>query len=184
MKNGPELWDLVLCQMPRGAVIAGGAVRDYFLGVEPKDIDVFAPALVHVNAEPDASYSDLSNLIASDPRSGLYRIEDRYEREEEYKALGDIATVSRGKIGNISVDLIEMVSTELDPWALIGGFDFGITRCFYDGKLVWDTPEALTDRTNKSVTLLLGDRRERALKRFERFNVRMGGEFTLIEAYG
>lgn len=38
-KNGPELWQEIIEKLP-GAVIAGGAVRDYLLGVEPKDIDL------------------------------------------------------------------------------------------------------------------------------------------------
>lgn len=184
--NGPELWDKILAQMPEGSIIAGGAVRDFFLGVEPKDIDVFAPMtpLVEVplieSVDPSAfDFTLLEPCIG--PRRGLYRIDNRYERLEEYQALDGIACISCGEAFGVKVDLIEMVSTELDGHELIKTFDFGITRCFYDGRLCWDTPEALFDRDNKTVTMFLSDRRERALKRFDRFNSRMGGQYHLVE---
>ena len=41
MANGPDLWRAILAKMPPGSIVAGGAVRDYLLGYEPKDIDVF-----------------------------------------------------------------------------------------------------------------------------------------------
>jgi len=42
--NHAGLWDCILklVDVP-GAVVAGGCLRDHFLGLEPKDIDVFIP---------------------------------------------------------------------------------------------------------------------------------------------
>jgi hypothetical protein len=40
--NGPEIWDRLLATAQRGPIlVAGGAVRDYILGVPHGDIDVF-----------------------------------------------------------------------------------------------------------------------------------------------
>src|SRR5687768_10379559 len=46
LPNGPELWDKLLEAVkevyePEFCCIAGGAVRDYALGKDPKDIDIF-----------------------------------------------------------------------------------------------------------------------------------------------
>lgn len=46
MQNGPALWLKILSRFPSGAIVAGGAVRDYLLGAEPKDIDVLYPCRV------------------------------------------------------------------------------------------------------------------------------------------
>ena len=71
MQNGPELWNAILDQMPPGAVIAGGAVRDFILGVQPKDIDVFMG-----DVEPDpVPTQDKFFMGAFDARCGLHRID-------------------------------------------------------------------------------------------------------------
>lgn len=177
MANGPELWDMILAQMPPGSVIAGGAVRDYLLGVEPKDIDVFMGDV----ALNEAPTQDFYFIEAFDARVGLMRIDDIYERQEEYAALTDIRCVSTGSLFEHRVDLVDLDNFQGGA-ALVEGFDFGLTRCWYDGQL-HDTDWARTDRENKTVTLLLNERRERALTRFARFNERMGGDWTLVENY-
>ncbi|MDR7061215.1 MULTISPECIES: hypothetical protein [unclassified Sphingopyxis] len=158
--NGPELWDQILAFFP-GAVIGGGAVRDYLLGVEPKDIDVFA-----YSADLDIP----TNFASLDS-----------DRREEYEALGFIDIVTRATLAGYQVDLvgINMFST---PDALIESFDFGVSRCAYTTERgIIDTPECRSDRENRTVSILLDDRLIRGRRRFERFNDRMGGDWTLIE---
>jgi hypothetical protein len=101
------------------------------------------------------------------------------ERTEEYEAMDTIDVVMRGKIADYTCDLIGM-SDFLDGFELIETFDFGISRCFYNGIIV-SHPQATVDRENKTVTLLIDDRRERAQRRFDRFNERMGGGWRLVE---
>jgi hypothetical protein len=158
--NGPALWSELLAQLP-GAVVAGGAVRDYFLGVEPKDIDIF---------------------LSSDK----YTIPEGFEplgddRSSEYAALPDIAIVTRGTINGFQVDLVGMAN--LNAETLLDTFDFGISRSMFADGVIVDTPEAKFDRDNKVVTMILDDRTERSVKRFERFNERMGGVYDLVK-YG
>lgn len=184
MKNGPELWNAILAQMPPGAVIAGGAVRDYLLGVEPKDIDVFCS----VHAVTPISYfsGNEADVMPDwlpegyDCRHGLFRVDDRHERQEEYTKLNNIAVVSCGTVFEYKVDLIEMniEAAAFNGTDLVADFDFAITRCFYDGTDIFDTIEAAVDRQNKTVTLMIDDRRERSQARFDRFNERRGGGWT------
>lgn len=172
--NGPDLWNAILARMPVGSVIAGGAVRDYLNGVEPKDIDVF----IDIAAEA-VCVNDGDLLKAHDPRFGLFRIENIYERYEEYAAVSNIACVSSGQMFGHRVDavVIEGFTGGAD---LVAGFDFGLNRVWYDGE-IHDTREAYHDRQNNCATLLLTDRVERSIKRFERLNERWGGGWRLIQ---
>ena len=162
MINGPNLWSAILAQMPPGSVIAGGAIRDWYLGVEPKDIDVFTGGTADGN-----------------PRSGLFRIDNYYERQEEYQAMGNIQLVSSGQLLGYRVDLVEMTDFT-DGATLVKGFDFAINQMFYGGKFILRTVAAINDLANHTVTLLRDDRLERSLRRFERFNERMGGTWELV----
>lgn len=163
MDNGPELWNTILAHIP-GGIVAGGAVRDYLLARPAKDIDVFVP-------------------ISWDPPNGFEGWLPHPEAEE-YLAGDHVAFVFQQQIEGIVVDLIGVQfhsGIEIIPFsghAVAASFDFGVTRSWYDGEL-HDTFEAMHDREKGRVTLMRDDRPERALRRFERFNERMGGSWTL-----
>lgn len=164
MHNGPNLWKAILAHMPPGSVIAGGAIRDWFLDVEPKDIDVFVG--------PHGSN-------AWDARSGLYRIDGTHEREEEYQALNNINLVSTGTLFDRRVDLVEL-SVPVTGESLVAGFDFAVNQTWFDGDMIYRTTPCVQDLANHTVTLITDDRLERSLKRFARFNERMGGGWRLV----
>lgn len=174
LPNGPELWSAILCVMPVGSVIAGGAVRDYLLGIKPKDIDVFSD----ITAERAAPSEQEHGIVYSDPRFGLYRIENEYERFEEYAAVSNIACVSSGQLLGRRVDhvIIEGFTNGED---LVAGFDFGLNRCWFDGE-IHDTEQAQHDRESRTATLLLTDRVERSATRFQRLNERWGGGWRYV----
>jgi hypothetical protein len=161
MINGPELWRDILREMPPGAIIAGGAVRDYLLDIKPKDIDVFMKPAGWIENRP----------------SGFHRIDDNNERDCEYRAMSGIHSVSQGDKFGFSLDVIEMDS--FDPARTVGAFDFALTRCWFDGMSIHDTVEAQLDRWFETATLLIDTRPARAEARFNRFNLRAGGRFTL-----
>jgi len=176
MANGPLLWSAILAQMPAGSVVAGGAVRDYLLGYEPKDIDVFAP-LPRISEGADAlTECDLIDL-SGDPRHGLLRIDCTHERYEEYAAFTDKVCVSSGQLLGWRVDAVDVDPFD-GPAEIVAKFDFGITRCWFDGEQIHDTPEARNDRDDRCITLLVTDRVARAQARFDRLNERWGGGWT------
>jgi len=168
-ENGPALWDAILARFPAGSIVAGGAVRDYLLGVPAKDVDVF----LSVTNWPDSGLEGFERLGS--------------DRADEYAAMPTICIVQRGRIGGVQVDAVGVFirsdpmgyEDAFTPQAVIETFDFGLTRCWYDGQ-IHDTPEARADREARAVTLLLGDRPARAEQRFARFNERMGGGWALL----
>jgi len=169
LKNGPELWKVILTKFPPEAIIAGGAVRDYLLGVEPKDIDVFVPS------------SDFIDNIEWKEEGFMYLGD---ARQKEYEALPMINIVMHGRLNDIPVDYI---GVSLPVWGgkeLVSTFDFGITRCWFKDGDIYDTDEAEADRIDKTVTVYLTDRMDRARERFSRFNEKMGNTFSLRLIYG
>jgi len=161
--NGPALWSLVLARMPVGAIVAGGAVRDYLLGVEPKDIDVFCP----------------TEGLGGFDFTGFEPLGE--DRREEYEALSFIDLVQRTRMHGFQIDLVGVYMPGWTPRALVETFDFGITRCWFDGEALHDTAEAGYDRSCDAVTLLVPGRPERAAARFARFNEAHGGRFTFVD---
>lgn len=161
--NGPELWKHILADMPSGAVVAGGAIRDYLLGVEPKDIDVFCPSNAFGGGFDFSGFEPLGE-----------------DRSAEYEAMQTIDVVQRTSRYGIQVDLVGVCLPEWSPLALVQTFDFGITRGWFDGEALHDLAEAGYDRAHNVVTLMLPDRPERAAERFARFNAAHGGRFTLV----
>lgn len=159
LTNGPKLWSAILEGMPKGAIVAGGAVRDYLLGVEPKDVDVFCPT------EGLGGF----DFTGFDPLGE--------DRREEYEALSFIDVVQRTRAHGFQVDLVGVHMPDWSPRSLVETFDFGITRSWFDADGLHDTAEAGYDRSCRVVTRLLHDRPERAKARFDRFNQRMGGVF-------
>lgn len=158
--NGPALWQAILDALPvRSAVIAGGAVRDYLLGVVPKDLDIFLPS------------EDYGIPFGFDSLGD--------DRREEYAALPIIDVVTRGVIAGHQIDLIG-IHGMTDGHQLMETFDFGVTRCWFQDGVIHDTLEAIQDRDRRTVTMLLDDRTERSVQRFERFNERMGGGWVLV----
>lgn len=182
MNNGPALWTEILKHFPAGAIVAGGAVRDYLLGLEPKDIDVFITA-EQANPpypEPPLEGDELMEFILTrcfDPRMGLGRIDNIYERQEEYKALNNIDLVSSGQLLGYKVDAI-VLSDSPTPEEIVADFDFGINQCWFDTE-IHDTAAATMDRQTRLIRLYHFDRTERSIARFHRLNERHGGIFSL-----
>lgn len=165
LANGPELWDALLKGVPHGSIIAGGAVRDFLLGVKPKDVDIFVPDTPD-NREAVAEH--WCDLELEDDEKG---------KGAAYTAVKDVAHVFHGhKFGHV-VDVVMM--RNFDAPKMVAAFDFAIVRSWYDGVL-HDSVEAQLDRHFKSVTMLSDRTRDRSRTRFKRFEARHP-EFKLRE---
>lgn len=162
MQNGPELWRNILKGMPPGAIIAGGAVRDFLLHEEPKDIDVFM-----AKQAPNSFLNSNENF---------YDLLENDEDSSEYQGVKNLANVYRGELYGFTVDVIEM--EKFDPAEIVGDFDYAIHRSWFDGQ-IHETPEAMLDRMTRSATLLNDKKPERARDRFRSFNRRHGEDWTL-----
>lgn len=168
MQNGPELWDAILRPVHEAfpghkVVIGGGAVRDYLLGFEPKDIDVF------VLDRPGHNFIQDPNFLYIEPGEG---------RKGEYDGKQWVQFVSDYEAFGFPIQVIGV--TEPTGQALVDAFDLGITRCWYEDGEIHDTINAQIDRDCRAVTVILHDRLERSMDRAQRFIDRHAGAITMM----
>lgn len=139
MKNGPELWTEILtaCRKVYGddAVIAGGCIRDYFLGFEPKDIDIF------VNRKELVAHGEFEK-----------RDETDYQKNPEF--CPEVSGVLEAQWGDFVIQIIGRPMDDFSGAKLVEKFDIGITRCWFDGEKIHDTDWAAHDRSFETLTLL------------------------------
>ena len=170
--TGPDLWKSILSRCPSGSVVAGGAVRDYLLGVEPKDIDVFCTQ--------DAASAEINEIddVSDDGRPS--KVWGPHPEAEEYEGMEtDVSCVVQRTIDGVKVDLV-IIDHPKEGFVehLIDSFDFGLAQAWFDGADIHERPAATTDRVNRTVTCLMDNRPARAWSRFDRFNARNGGDWT------
>lgn len=170
MQNGPELWDAVreaALSVFSDALVAGGCIRDYRLGVPPKDIDVFVAGPSALIVHPDFVHQPVPS-----------------DRREEYEGRPYVRFVDDYDFHGIHVQVIGFYTDDevvaVHGPTLVGDFDFGITRAWYDGQ-IHETPEFEKDLQDSTITVLRNDRPERAATRARRFMDRHPGRFRLVE---
>lgn len=174
MTATPDLWREILSRCPAGSIIAGGAIRDHFLGLEPKDIDVFCTE--------KAAGSDFNPVDDVSDDGLASRVWGPHPDAEEYEGMEtEVSCVVQRKIAGVLVDLV-IIDHDGEGFAehLIDSFDFGIAQVWFDGNDIHQRPAALKDRTDRTVTCLLPTRPARAWARFDRFNERSGADWTPI----
>ena len=181
-RNGPALWDTILEIVGPywQPCVAGGAVRDFFLKQEPKDIDVFVPA---------SSIEDFTSIISVlSPNLCNGRIislsdtdcASAYEAGEENEVYG----VWEGEIMDLPVNIVGRKSLGQSKRALIETFDFGINQCVRkQGGFFITTLAFEDDLINKTFTLAHNRTYEQSLARFDRINARHGGVYRLVDPF-
>lgn len=164
MRNGPKLWSTILAALEpctSFAIVAGGAVRDFMLDAQPKDIDVFVLMKDFSKIPEWLIPVDMSNDALS----------------EEYEGLNYVAGLWRGELHGQRVEMIELADLVSGgtPEALVNAFDFGATRCWFANDGICTTVECQTDLDCNLYTLLIADRLERSVNRFARFKATPAG---------
>lgn len=135
MQNGPKLWREILSSHSPKAIIAGGAVRDYLLGLgEPKDIDIFLPVGAGYalngtwqflgNSEPNPGYNE----------PGIAEVQN-YLYKDHHK--------------------VQLVYVDKVPWKFVRyNFDIGVCMAYFQldkGLVMYD--EFVHDWENKTITM-------------------------------
>ncbi|AXN53712.1 tRNA nucleotidyltransferase [Sphingomonas phage Scott] len=171
--NGPKLWaDMLAAINIPGAVVAGGCIRDCFLSVEHKDIDICIPA---------RSCNDMMQCVDGLRERGLFHgdMMDREEYEADEIEEGSLFGVASGELMGHKVDLIARRIHQEGPMALIQSFDFGIVQVFYDGESCKFTDAQRIDSMVRRATMMHDRHVEQSLARFFRFNQRNPGLLAL-----
>ena len=155
MKNGPELWDKLLSELPESAIIAGGCVRDFIFGGEPKDIDIW--------------------LSDADMLKVYWEIQPAKDDRPEYDG-GAITYIWDYKVHGFDVQLVFVPGNVLE---FLETFDLSTSKARYRYKLVCD-PDFMKAWETKTVTILKTKNYDRSLERAKRVCVKYP-DFTLTD---
>lgn len=199
--NGPKLWaDMLAAINIPGAVVAGGCIRDCFLSVEPKDIDIFIPVCSREEmidklfeqpiSDPNDIFGSISCTRYGNPRFGEIDMLEpgehanepgkRYaEYDDAFGEGGVLHGVAEGEFMGYSVNFIGRKAHIEGPQALIESFDFGILQVYYDGVSCKFTEAQRIDSMVRRATMMHDRHVEQSLARFFRFNQRNPGLLAL-----
>lgn len=179
--SGPVYWVPLLASLADlpvegGFVVAGGCVRDYALGLEPKDIDLCIPML------PESELAALAEMIDELPNWAAsftpvdMSSDSAYTEIDAAKLVGVIKATWHFNDVDFDVDIISRVGFSSGPLEGVSRFDWGILQCWYD-------PDTGTIRRSELGQQDYFDRRatlsqdcdglvERSLQRFAAFDAR------------
>lgn len=177
-ENDPVLWNHILENVREiygcDACIAGGAVRDYFLGVREKDIDVFVDVAYDDVITSSTAELNFGPAIRTDHGGNEYKTRDP-------KIVGTWEFYHKGVVINL---IAKPLPVEDYVQALLDTFDFEICKSAYffnkaTGEYeIYDSSNAKCDREDKTFTYVgPEDNTEQSFRRLERFNQRTGLNF-------
>lgn len=197
-RNGPALWDNLLDIVGHhwNPVVAGGAIRDYFLEVEPKDVDIFVPAeyvedftsviegLPGHCTHGRIIWAQVEGILTEDEREALEGAGvGNLAEVDSYAGDGfapDLIAVWEGEILGIPVNIIGRRALEDGPQALVDTFDFDIVKAYHTtAGITVTTGPFSTDLVNRTATLAHGLSYDQSVQRWARFNERNPGLLRL-----
>jgi hypothetical protein len=179
--NGPELWKKLLDAVeeiyePFYTCVAGGAVRDYLLKQEAKDIDIYVIPSEDIFKDGAREVIENANCLGWNAVELLPN--NAYQNRDDGRP-NPVVCVFRGHVFGRKVDLIFLKTTLTKGEDIVKSFDFKICQCWWDGE-VHQTREAAYDMAKMQwtpVTKLTPTTRGH----FDRVNKRYGGKFKLNE---
>ena len=151
--NGPVLWNHLLSyvheHLDKDAVIAGGAIRDFVLGIEPRDIDIFVNVdRKHLEAWCDVFHEDWDLGLLDPGDQGNYAVDADWHPETNCVLDGHVhvprpGSSAYGKSWSVQIisrpirqdDLLGTYGENLFATygeALVNEIDIGLCEIFYD----------------------------------------------------
>lgn len=145
------------------SVLAGGAVRDYFLGIEPKDYDIVVPY---------TSFDGRTKLLMNIMKE--FDIGEKKEKGVEY---ADSRQQIRGVDGfEFEGKKFDIIVRQLDDdedfgKRVVETFDYGYNMAYYDGLVIHDDNEKFRyDRDNWTYSLHNLEKISNLPKAIQRYN--------------
>lgn len=181
-------WNNLINVFPKQeAYVVGGAVRDWVMGVEPKDIDVFVPIWVYQEVEP--------RILEALRWAGIMHPQVGTVRDFSYAPFCDdtvrgTVTIHSSNWPDIQIVLTQTASPGLDYLfdmaRMVDRVDFGLCRVGYHPSLpaLYHPPEFTKDIASKTLTLYRADTPEQhaySLKRFGKLTAEKYEGYTLVD---
>ena len=148
------------------AIIAGGAFRDLYHGIEPKDVDIFVWDPISSDESP--AFPIAEKYVVNNYNNCVHAWTNILQLGDE-----DTVTLIFGSYyspyhKNTAVwDIwknglnIQVIFTKIPPIEHMHlNFDIGLCKCYHDGQNIHYTDDFLTDANNKTLTIVAQDMTE------------------------
>lgn len=148
-------------------ILAGGALRSFFTGTAPNDLDVFG-----------SRWKDACAVLQMDTdRRSHYRVLSDTDRSKTL-GLPNITNGTNGKNRDVAVKVINLIknSTLDSPQAVIRSFDFTVCMCAVTPELITYHPDYFIDLASKSLRF---NNKENMLEGLWRLQKYMGLGYTI-----
>lgn len=150
MINTPKLWNRLLEQSPKGSCLMGGAVVDYYFGMEAKDFDIFC------------EYNPWDGVLWTAPVNWVLTAQDFNnpewvaEHQEQYKqGIDENGAHPIGSVNEYLVDgahLVQLVAVMYkDPAKHFKNFDHSFTLGKYTKAGLFIHREVFKARDTKTI---------------------------------
>jgi hypothetical protein len=159
-KPVPMYWKMPSLAFPDG-IIAGGSVRDFLLGVEPRDTDLF------VKASPETA--NAIALLGAQPVTPVNCGPASDQDDEGYIMRTDATYLYENGGGGPPLNIVVLAEPP-EAKALLAEFDFGVCMAGWSAKagfVIRD--EFFTDAAQKTFTWMSSRRRQRSQERYAKF---------------
>ena len=176
--SGPAVWGALLNQIraaaPARFVVAGGAIRDYWLGLEPKDIDIFVDTPTRLDLAKlalDINEQEAFDVVLIDA--------EEYDYDDK-QLVGCLEGTWTFNGETWPINIVARPALLAGPAALVRTFDFGILQAWWDLTTVeiQTTPACDFDRDELFATLMHDRHPEQSMEHFMRFQRRNGDVLT------
>lgn len=153
----------------RDAIIAGGAIRDRYFNIEPRDYDIFIGIPYHNTLQRDYAVKYLADTLVSCGITQLSSITNqrtlfKHNQTNSYYHCNNVYEIVEMDVDHLKYQFIfvdhsspiDYVNTE---------FDVGLCKAYCDGSKLHYTKDFLQDATNKKITIVGGITNEAQLNR-------------------
>lgn len=166
MKFWPETWREVFWEVKKtfpGAIIAGGALRDWYLGKEVKDVDIFVPW----------------HPVQGPMLDGWKPMSVEFLEEEGYGLQRAVQGVWEKEVEGIKFQIIKV--SFLGPnfvYDLMHNFDIGLCKVWgrtegvFEAEEVYFHPDFVKDAYNRTLTVTNFETPQSTVKRMKRLSAK------------
>lgn len=154
----------------KSAIIGGGAIRDLYFEIMPRDIDIFLWDPNYSDENIDEETKKIVHPTTTHPKVGTNVIWNIMKLRSTYSFhhVDDDVRRIYSNYGDSRVTVIWDVMKNLLPFQLVflkdrpvdyveDHFDFGLCKCYCDGEKFRFTPDFNRDVKNKTITLVAKD---------------------------
>lgn len=174
MINGPKFWNSLLDKCPAGSILMGGAVRDFIVGVEPKDFDIFYPYRPMYPAIEGWEYKEYNQAEAAKRREDYGLDEDGANVNAERNPLAIVRNYEIPVADDADPIKVQLMGVHFnDARHMYRLFDHTLTLGRYSRKGLFVDARLFESLDTKTVTCTNGHRGENSLNRAKRVVARI-----------